>query len=463
MDAARRTLIALSFALLTPLWASAGATSQPASPGGLGRVGDAPLDSSLAQVRVPPAQLDRVNAILRDAHDQLERSRRDTAAQIAAITRPHPTTRGSHDRDTQTIRAITDAAESTRQTVRDETIRKLIDLLPADQVRVLNDALDGVIVLPAPPNLGYSGDWQLDSAVRRAGVTAAQVTPVNAILAAARKRSNLLTSESASQTLALREQRMKASARGDVDETVAASEKLGLASARLAERQDAIRTETMGELQRLLDAAQFRRFVRTLERQSPQEDSPAAQTHRQVEAFLVAFRSLVTLTPEQADQVRAAVGPVLADAVAQGQKSSARVSALRSVLAHEQNPDTRKMIERQIAAMKGDPSAGYRAALAEAAKVLTTEQRAELAKSRRQRVDQLARSVIAPATQPTGGLGLSADQRKRVAALADAAREAILSLDEYDAAAREELGRQLRRDIAELLTAEQRTRYPLLR
>lgn len=88
--------------------------------------------------------------------------------------------------------------------------------------------------------------------------------------------------------------------------------------------------------------------------------------------------------------------------------------------------------------------------------VLSPEQLAQVSEHRRKYVDGAANASIIQVTVALRNAKLTDEQARKVAELTSAAREAMGKIDVFDPYSREELGKQLRRDIRALLTDEQK-------
>jgi phage gp16-like protein len=312
--------------------------------------------------------------------------------------------------------------------------------------------------------LAYCSDWRIDGAIRRINLSTEQADGVNAVLKAARKELDQLGAGLSQQVMDLNQRRIAAAAEGDARQLAAVTRQLADARAQADKAADAVRERAVAQFKAVLTGEQFGQLSADLERSRPADQSAQGRGARLAEQFLNDLRATVRLTDEQAGQIRQAVTARFVAVLTKAEGEAANLPALRERLASARSGNDAaevKKLEKQIADMAPDWAKEQRTTLADVAgKFLTDAQRRQLQAAVRVRMEGAIRVALAEATNPLDRLSLTQEQRRKVAELSAAAREALLQLDESDWQARQEMTTQLHKDIVELLTEEQRKRYP---
>lgn len=131
--------------------------------------------------------------------------------------------------------------------------------------------------------------------------------------------------------------------------------------------------------------------------------------------------------------------------------------ALEKALAEKPNdPD---LLKRQSALLEQRQKESRDVAMATRSAVeelLTPEQRQKSAESRRKLAEASADAILRQVMAALSKTKLTAEQAGKVKDLTTGARESLSKIDPFDPYSREELGKQLRRDIKAMLTDEQK-------
>ncbi|MDD4892221.1 MAG: hypothetical protein PHU85_20050 [Phycisphaerae bacterium] len=227
----------------------------------------------------------------------------------------------------------------------------------------------------------------------------------------------------------------------------------------MQERAEKFRPALEEKFLPLLTAAQVKKYSDAMDETS---ETPAGNAKRYARTMLFKYRG-AELSEDQRAQMRDVYSKRLeefyrttgtADWAKKAQDLTLKAYSARQA----GNTKEADALNAEYQKMSQPFNDALKAADKEAEQLLTAEQQAKLKAARAEESRRATDFAIDTVTVPLGELGLSDQQKDKSAELVDAARAAMADLGPDDWTKKHELGQQLKKDIAELLTPEQQAK-----